>query len=274
VNAEAVVIEPRPLRRLIPLRELWRCRELLGLLAWRDVRVRYRQTVIGVAWALGEPVISVLMFTLLFHSVAGLRSGGTPYPLFCFVGMLAWGHFARLVRYSSTSLAANAGLLGKAYFPRLALPGASLLAGMLDLLCGLGAYVLLASWCGVPPTAACLTLPLWLLIATVQATGVGLAFSTLNVRFRDVTHALPFLLQIWMFATPVAYPADALPPQWQWLAFANPMAGVVDATRWALLPGHVPHPEWIAASALWSVGLLLFGLIAFRIGERGMADVV
>lgn len=268
------VIQATQASPLIELRELWRFRELLGFLAWRDIRVRYRQTLLGAAWALLEPLINVVLFTLLFNRLAGLDSGAIPYPLYCYAALVLWSFFGRALRTTTISLVANAGLITKAYFPRLVLPLAGQLATLIDFGCALLVYFVLMAHYGVAPGLAFLTVPLWVLLAAVNALGVGLILAAINVRYRDISQAVPFMTQIWMFATPVAYPLSAIPAPWQSLYELNPMVGVVEGMRWALLPGYSFDPVLLAPSVLVGAGLLVAGLAWFRWTQRRFADIV
>ncbi len=266
------VIEAGAARSLRDPRGLWRSRELLLLLAWRDFRVRYRQTVVGAAWAVVEPLVSALVFTLLFHGLAKLDAG-FPYPLFCFAGTLAWTHFARTLRGTSVSLVANAGLLSKTYFPRLLLPASASVVSVVDLGFSLIAYVPLALYFHSRPGVEVLLLPVWVLLAGICATGLGAALSVLNVRMRDVTHALPLLTQVWMLLTPVAWPLSSAPPHWRAVLILNPLAGIVEGMRWSLLPGYPLPPDALAAALLGTVLCFSLGLLCFHLGERDLADV-
>lgn len=268
------VIQAAQASPLIELHELWRFRELLGFLAWRDIRVRYRQTLLGATWALLEPLINVVLFTLLFNRLAGLDSGAIPYPLYCYAALVLWSFFGRALRTTTISLVANAGLITKAYFPRLVLPLAGQLATLIDFGCALLMYFVLVAYYGVAPGAAFLTLPFWVLLAAANALGVGLILAAINVRYRDISQAVPFMTQIWMFATPVAYPLSAIPADWQLLYGLNPMVGVVEGMRWALLPGYSLDPLLLAPSVLVGGGLLVAGLAWFRRTQRRFADIV
>jgi lipopolysaccharide transport system permease protein len=256
------------------LRELWRYRELLGFLAWRDLRVRYRQTLLGAAWALLEPLANVVLFTLVFNRLAGLKSGAVPYPLYCCAALVLWTFFGRALRSATISLVANAGLVTKAYFPRLILPLAGQLATLVDFLCALVMYFALLAYYGVAVTPAALTVPLWVLLAAVNALGIGLALASVNVRFRDVSQMVPFLVQVWMLATPVAYPLAAVPARWHSLYTLNPMVGVVEGMRWALLPNYAFDPNLLVPSIGVAAILLIIGLTWFRATQRRFADIV
>ena len=256
------------------LAELWRHRELLGFLAWRDIRVRYAQTAAGAAWALLEPFVGVVVFTLIFNRMAGFESGNVPYPLYCFAAMLMWTFFSRALRDVASCFVANAPVLRKVYFPRLALPCAAVLATLVDVACTLVMYILLLVYYGIAPPAKLLTLPVWILLASVNVFGIGLVLSAINVRFRDVTRALPFLIQVWMFLTPVAYPVGKIPAAWQGVYSLNPMVGVVEATRWALLPDYALDPVLLLPGVCMGVVLLAAGLFYFVRVHRDFADVI
>lgn len=280
LTAEPVDFAPPPIvisnqpGPLIPWRALWEGRELLGFLAWRDIQVRYRQTLLGVVWAILEPLVSVLLFVLVFNRLAGFSSGQTPYAVHCYVAMLVWTFFARALRAATVSLVANSGLVTKAYFPRLVLPLAAQAATLVDLACALVLGGALLAWYGLAPGWAALTLPLWLGLAWLQALGLGLLLAAVNVRFRDVSQALPFLTQIWLLATPVAYPLSAVPARWQAWYLLNPMAGVVEGMRFALLPGHAwPGLALVTSGAVGAL-MLLIGLRYFHATEQRFADIV
>ncbi len=272
--ASCIVIQPAADAPWLEVKELWRYRELLGFLAWRDLRVRYRQTLLGAAWALLEPFVNVVLFTLIFHRLAGLESGAVPYPVYCCAALVLWTFFGRSLRSATVSLVANAGLVTKAYFPRLILPLASQLAAAVDFLCALAMYFLLLAYYGVALTPAVLTVPLWVMLATLNALGVGLALAAVNVRFRDVSQTVPFLVQVWMLATPVAYPLDAVPDRWLGFYLLNPMVGVVEAMRWALLPAHPFNASLLIPSIVIGTALLALGLVWFRATQRRFADIV
>lgn len=259
---------------LVNFHELWSYRELLAFLAWRDVRIRYRQTVLGVGWALLEPLASVVMLTLVFNRLAGIDSGDIPYPIFCYVAVTLWTFFARSLRAVTNCPVANAGLLTKVYFPRLIMPLAAQSALFIDAACALGMLTLFLVCFGVPLTWTALTVPVWILLASMNALGLGLLLAAINVRFRDVSQGVPFLVQVWMFATPVAYPLAKIPDQWQGLYTLNPMVGVVEAMRWALLPDYAWNPHLLVPSLIVGGGLLLIGLRTFRASQRRFADIV
>jgi lipopolysaccharide transport system permease protein len=256
------------------LKELWKHRELLYFLTWREIKVRYKQTALGVAWAVLQPLFAMLVFSLFFGRLGKLPSDGIPYPLFVFAGLVPWTFFSNALAGSSNSLVNSAHLISKIYFPRLALPISSILSGLVDFAL---AFVLLLGIMGyyrVAPTVNALWLPLLVLLAAVTALGVGLWLSALNVEFRDIKHTLPFLSQMWMFATPIAYPSSMLPARWRAIYGLNPMVGVVEGFRWALLgTGTRPGPMILVSSFAAGV-LLVSGAFYFRRMERTFADVV
>jgi lipopolysaccharide transport system permease protein len=255
------------------LRELWAHRELLYFLTWRDLKVRYKQTVLGAAWAVIQPFFTMVVFSLFFGRVAGIPSDGVPYPIFSFAGLLPWGLFANSLGRSSNSLVGSAHLISKVYFPRLVVPISSVFSGLVDFAIAfvvlLGMMLYYSMW----PTSAALLLPVFVLLALITALGVGLWLSALNVQYRDVGYLSAFLIQLWLFATPVAYPSSLLPEPWRTLYGLNPMVGVVEGFRWALLGTSPPGPM-IALSALVSVAVLVTGALYFRRLERTFADVV
>ena len=272
----APVLVIRPTRGFLHLnlREIWNYRELLYFLVWRDVKVRYKQTALGAAWAVIQPVMTMVVFSIFFGRLAKVPSDGIPYPVFAFTALLPWQLFAFALTESSNSLVSSQNLITKVYFPRLVVPIASVLAGLVDF--GIAFIVLLGMlfFYGIVPTAAVALLPLFVLLAVVTALSVGIWLSTLNVKYRDVRYTIPFLTQLWMFATPVAYPSSLVPEKWRALYGLNPMAGVVEAFRWALLgKSGSPGPLlWVSVAAV--LLLLVGGLFYFRRTEATFADVV
>ena len=259
------------------LREVWRYRELLGLLVWRNTIVRYKQSVIGIGWALVRPIVSMVIFSVIFGRLAKLPSDGVPYPIFTYVALLPWMYFSGCLNGTGGSLVAGAPLLRKVYFPRLVLPLSQLFTGLIDF--GISFAVLLGmmvwyrdavgvAWVGV----ACL--PLFLLLAMLAAFASGLWLSALSVRYRDVQHLLPFLTQIWMYMTPVAYTATLVPERYRVLYALNPMVSVVNGFRWALLGREAPAWPTMAASAGVTVLIMVGGLYFFRRTERSLADIL
>lgn len=266
----------RPSKGWVPLnlRDLWEYRELLYFLMWRDIKVRYKQTVLGAAWAVLQPVLTMIIFSIFFGRLAGIPSDGLPYPVFTFAGLLPWQLFAHALTESGNSLVANQQLITKVYFPRLLIPMSAVLAGLVDFLIAFVVLIGLMLYYGITPTWAVLFLPLFLLFALGTALAVGLWLSALNVEYRDVRYTLPFLTQIWFFATPIAYSSSLLPEPWRVLYGLNPMAGVVEGFRWALF-GKVGGIEpLIVVSALVVCALLFGGMAYFRRMEKTFADVV
>lgn len=267
-----IVIEPRRGALALGLGELWEYRELLAILTWRDVSVRYKQTAIGVGWVLLQPLASALLFTVIFGRFAGLPSDGVPYPVFSFCALLPWNYFARSLTDSSTSLVSAAPLVSKVYFPRLILPLSRVFAGLVDFAVSFLVLIALMAWYGVRPTWGVLLLPVFVAMAMGTALGVGLWLTALNVRYRDVGFVVPFLAQFWMYASPVAYSTSIVPERWQWLYGLNPMVGVIEGFRWALLGKSAPNLSPLLASSAIMVPLLVGGLFYFRRVEYSMAD--
>lgn len=256
------------------LRELWRYRELLYFLVWRDVKVRYKQTALGAAWAILQPFATMVVFSLFFGRLAGVPSDGVPYPVFAYVALVPWTFFANGLSLSTASLVTSQNLVKKVYFPRMAIPVAAVLAGLVDF--ALASAVLLGMMLHfgiVPGVKALWALPL-LVLALVTSLGVGLWLSALNVRYRDVNYVVPFLVQFWLFATPIAYPSSLLEEPWRTVYGINPMVGVVEGFRWALLDTDTAPGGALAVSALAALALLAGGAFYFRRMERTFADVV
>jgi len=254
--------------------EIWAYRELLYFLVWRDIKVRYKQTALGAAWVIIQPLLTMVVFTLFFGNLAKVPSDGIPYPLFAFAGLVPWTLFAYSLTESSGSLVANQNLITKVYFPRLIIPLASVLAGLVDFAISFSVLLLLMLYYGVVPTIYVLTVPLFVVMAVLAALSVGIWLSALNVEFRDVRYTIPFLTQLWMFLTPLAYASSLIPDRWKLIYGLNPMAGVVEGFRWALL-GRTPSPGFlVAASAPVVLVLLIGGILYFRRMEKTFADVV
>jgi lipopolysaccharide transport system permease protein len=267
-------IEPRGRWAALRLRDLWEYRELLYFLAWRDIKVRYKQTALGAAWAILQPVMTMVVFSIFFGRLAKVPSDGIPYPVFAFTALLPWQLFAFALTESSNSLVSNQNLITKVYFPRLVAPMASVLAGLVDFSIAFAVLLVMMAYYGIAPTRAVAVLPLFVLLAVATALGVGLWLSALNVKFRDVRYTIPFLTQLWMFATPVAYPSSLVPQPWRAWFGLNPMAGVVEGFRWALL-GKAGGPGpllWVSVAAV--AALLFGGVVYFRRTEATFADIV
>jgi len=256
------------------LGELWTYRELLYFLVWRDIKVRYKQTALGAAWVIIQPVLTMVVFTLFFGNLAKVPSDGLPYPIFVYTGLVPWTLFAYSLTESSGSLVSNQNLITKVYFPRLIIPLASVLAGLVDFAISFSVLLLLMLYYGITPTLLVLTVPAFVLLAVLAALSVGIWLSALNVEFRDVRYTIPFLTQIWMFVTPLAYASSLIPERWRLIYGLNPMAGVVEGFRWALL-GRTNAPGFLLAASIPVVFLLLVGgVYYFRRMERSFADVV
>lgn len=269
------IIKPSRGWRSVNLGELWRYRELIYFLVWRDVKVRYKQTLLGAAWAILKPFLSMVIFSVIFAGLANLETDGAPPPIFYYAGLLPWILFQDGVTKAGSSLVTGSSLITKVYFPRLSIPLASVVAGIVDF--GLAFLVLIAMmvFYGVRPTAALWTLPLFLLLALVTALGVGLWLSALNVSYRDIGYITPFLLQAWLYASPVVYSTSIIPAGFTRIAFGlNPMAGVVQGFRWAIIGGAPPPAGLFALSVGVSIILLISGVLYFRRTERTFADVV
>jgi lipopolysaccharide transport system permease protein len=256
------------------LKELWEYRELLYFLTWRDIKVRYKQTVVGAAWAIIQPFFMMVVFSLFFGYLAKVPSDGIPYPIFAYCALLPWQLFAHALTESSNSLVANERLITKVYFPRLVVPISAVLGGLLDFAIAFVILLLMMAYYGVRPTWAMVTLPAFLLLAMLTALGVGLWLSALNVKYRDVRYTITFLIQFWLFATPVAYSSSIVPARWRALYGLNPMAGVVEGFRWALLGKSTGPGALLAVSVGVVILILIGGLYYFRRMEAEFADVV
>jgi lipopolysaccharide transport system permease protein len=267
-------IEPSNRWPSIDFRELWEYRELLYFLTWRDIKIRYKQTVLGAAWAIIQPVFMMIVFSLFFGKLAKVPSDGIPYPVFAFCALLPWQLFAHAVSESSNSVVGNQHLITKVYFPRLVIPIASVLTGFIDFLVSLVVLIGLILWFGLVPGWRIIALPGFILLAICTALAVGLWLSALSVQYRDVRYLIGFLVQFWLFATPVAYPSSIIPQQWRAVYALNPMAGVVEGFRWALLgrSSALGSMLWVSASVVLIT--LLGGFYYFRRMEQEFADIV
>jgi len=275
-NGKETVTVIRPPKGWLPigLRELWAYRELLFFFVWRDIKVRYRQTVLGFAWAILQPVFMMIVFTLFFGTLAGITTEGIPKPLFYFAGLVPWTMFSEAITRSSNSLVGEANLLQKVYFPRLLMPLSGILSPVVDFTIAFVVLVGLMVYYGYYPDLTILLLPAFLLLELMLALGVGLWLSAINVEYRDIRYVIPFLVQLWLFASPVVYPATFVPERFQAAyGLINPMAGVIEGFRWAIL-GTKPPSYLLVASAAIIVVILIFGAFYFRRRERTFADVV
>ena len=270
----AVVIRPFRGTFDLDLISLYRSWELLYFLVWRDVKVRYKQTFLGVAWAVLQPVITMLLFTAVFGRLAGLSSNGLPYPVFSLIALVPWMYFSQAVGRASTSVVNNAGLVTKVYFPRLAIPISAVLAPLVDLAAGLGVVALLLAWYRMMPGWNLLALPFLVLLCGATALAVSLWMSALCVKYRDVGIVVPFLLQCWLWVSPVAYSSNAVPAEWRLVYGLNPMVGVIEGFRWAFAGAAAPNLPLIGASSLVVVLLLAGGTVYFKHTEQTFADLV
>jgi lipopolysaccharide transport system permease protein len=274
---EPTTIYIKPTRGLaaLNLRDLWLYRELVFFMVWRDVKVKYKQTLLGMSWAVIQPIMTMLVFTFVFGSVAKVATDGIPYPIFSFAALLPWGLFEVALNQGSRSLVAHNNMVTKIYFPRLILPMSSVFAGLVDFVIAFVILIVLMFYYRMSPAYELIwTLPFFILLAIVTALGVALWLSAINVRYRDVNQALPFLTRFWLFVTPIAYSSDIISGKWQYLYYLNPMAGVVDGFRWALLgTGVGPGPTlWVSTGI--SILILISGLFYFRSMEKTFADTI
>ncbi len=276
MSSEPITVYIRPSRglRALNLRDLWIYRELIYFLIWRDLKVRYKQTLLGASWAILQPLITMLVFDFIFGRVGKVPTEGLPYPLFSFAGLLPWGLFSTALNQGSRSLVSNQNMITKIYFPRLVLPLAAILAGLVDFAIAFLILIGLILYYGASPAPAFWALPLFTLLALATALGVALWLSALNVRYRDVNHALPFLTQLWLFLTPVAYSSSLISERWRLIYSLNPMAGVVNGFRWALFGVGEGPGIGLWLSVLVALILLISGLFYFRAMERTFADLI
>jgi lipopolysaccharide transport system permease protein len=270
----AFLIQPSRGLFHLDFRSLWQYRELLYFLVWRDVKVRYKQTAIGAVWAVVQPLLAMAVFTVIFSQFARIPSDGLPYPLFVFTALLPWTYFAQATNQCARSVVGDASLVSKVFFPRLIIPLAATIVPAVDFFFSLLVLLGLMAWFKTAPSWAALMTPLLLILAMATALAVGLFLSALNVRYRDVGQAVPFLVQIWMYASPVVYSVSLIPERWRLLYGLNPMVGVIEGFRWGLLGKAHPNFAVMAASAVVVLFLLVAGLIYFKQMERSFADVV
>lgn len=267
-------IEPSHGRILLKLDELWAYRELLYFLIWRDIKVRYKQTLLGASWAIIQPFFTMVVFSIFFGRLAKIPSDGVPYPIFSYAALLPWTFFAHGLQSSAASLVGSANMIKKVYFPRLIIPLSAVTSGLVDFALAFLVLIALMVHYGVAPTWNIVWLPLFLLLALITALGVGLWLSAVNIKYRDVRHVVPFLIQFWLFSTPVAYPSSLLSEPWRTLYGLNPMAGVVEGFRWALLGVKTAPGPIIALSSAAAVVILVSGAFYFRRMEKTFADIV
>jgi lipopolysaccharide transport system permease protein len=268
-----IVIEPGRPWTALDLRAPWEYRELLYFLTVRDIKLRYRQTFLGVAWAVLQPVAAMLVFSLFLGRVAGVTSSGVPYPLFAFLGLVPWMFFSNAVSGASNSLITSSNLITKVYFPRVIIPAAAVLAGLVDFSVSFVVLLALLFYYGIPLTGSVLLVPLLLAMLVLLAFGVGTWMAGLNVKFRDIRYALPFVVQLWMFASPVVYPRTLVPERWQWALRLNPITGIIEGFRAALLGRDFDWPLLALAAGI-TLAIALYALLAFARMEEGFADVI
>lgn len=274
-STKTITIEaPRRRWRSVRLRELWEYRELLYFLTWRDIKVRYKQTILGGSWAVIQPLFTMVVFSLFFGRLAGIPSDGIPYPIFSFAALVPWTFFASGLSHSAESLVGNARMITKVYFPRLALPISTVLAGLVDFAIAFGVLLLMMGLYGIAPTINVLWVPLFLLMALVSALGVGFWVSALNAKYRDIRYTMAFIIQAWLFITPVAYPSSLLGEPWRTLYGLNPMVGVVEGFRWGLLGTDTAPDTMGIVSGLSAIVVLIGGVFYFRKLESTFADVI
>lgn len=275
IKDELVIrIEPSKGWVSLKLTELWEYRELLYFLVWRDIKVRYKQSVLGASWAIIQPFFTMVVFSLFFGKLAKIPSDGIPYPIFSFAALVPWSFFANGLNQASNTLVGNSNLIKKVYFPRMAMPIAAVLGGFVDFVLAFIMLIGMIFYYGMVPTINVIWLPFFLMLAFITSLGASLWLSAMYVQFRDVRHIIPFLTQIWLFATPIAYPSSLLSEPWRTLYGINPMVGVVEGFRWALLGVHTAPGPMIYVSSFAAIGLLITGAFYFRRMEKTFADVV
>lgn len=258
----------------IPFAELWDYRELLYFIVWRELKVRYKQTAVGAAWAVIQPFLTMLVFSLFFGKLGHIPSGGLPYPVFYYSALLPWMYFAASLQNATNKIVENQHVITKVYFPRLILPISGVLSGLVDFGISFLMFIAILAFYRIQPSGAIVMLPIFLLLAVLTALGVGLWLSALNALYRDVRFVMPFLIQFWMFASPVAYPSSLVPEKWRWLYGLNPMTGVIDGFRWSLTGSGQPPTAPLIASSVVVIAVLFGGLMYFQKTETTMADVV
>ena len=268
-----VVIQPSKKWNLLSLKDIWAYRELLFFLTWRDVKVRYKQTALGAAWAILQPLFMMVIFTIFFGRLAGVGSSGIPYPLFALAGLVPWTFFANSITASGNSLVGSAHLITKVYFPRLIVPAAAMLAGLVDFLLAFVLLCVLMLYYRVTLTVHLLFLPVLVLMTALFSLGVGTWMSALNVKYRDVRFALPFIIQLWLFVSSVILPSSSIPPKWRWLLNLNPMSGIIEGYRSALFGLPFDWPA-LAIAAVLTLLVLLYAIYAFSRVERSFADII
>ena len=268
-----VVIQPTKRWSLLSFKDIWAYRELLFFLTWRDVKVRYKQTALGAAWAILQPLFMMIIFTIFFGRLAGVDSAGVPYPIFALAGLVPWTFFSNTITASGNSLVGSAHLITKVYFPRLIVPAAAMLAGLVDFVLAFGLLIVLMFYYRVPLTTQVLFLPALVLLTALFGLGVGTWMSALNVKYRDVRFALPFLIQLWLFVSSVILPSSSVPAKWRWVLMFNPMSGIIEGYRAALFGTPFDWPA-IGAAAIMTILMLFYSVYSFGKAERSFADII
>lgn len=274
IQVNRIVIRPSAGWLSVDFKEIWAYRELLWILAWRDVSVRYKQSIVGIGWAVIQPVLTMIIFTIIFGKFAKLPSDGIPYPVFSYCALLPWNYFARCLGDSSDSLVGSSHLITKVYFPRLILPISKVFAGLIDLAVAFVILLGMMAYYRIAPTEGLLLLPVFILVAMLAALGAGLWFTALNVLYRDVKFVVPFVVQFWMYASPVAYSTSLVPDKWKWIYGLNPIVGVIEGFRWALLGKTAPVISMFLLPVVIVFVMLFGGLYFFRRMERKFADII
>lgn len=274
ISPDKIIIKPSSKYIYIPVRELYQYKDLLYFLVWRDIKVRYKQTVLGVVWVILQPLISMIIFSIIFGRLAHLPSEGIPYPVFTYSALLSWQLFAYSLTQSSESLVSNEKLITKVYFPRILIPLTPIFSGLFDFLISIAVFSLIMLYYKITPSLDLIYLPFFILLAISTALGIGLWFTALNVRFRDVRYTIPFLTQAWLYLTPVAYSSSLIPKKWLYLYHLNPMVGVVDGFRWVLLNKAAPPFSMLVFSFIISIVFLISGLFYFQKMESEFADII
>lgn len=268
-----ILIEAESSRVRFDLRQLWVYRELLYFLIWRDIKIRYKQTLLGAGWAIIQPLFAMLLFTLFFGRLARIPSDGVPYPLFAYAGLLPWTFFANALTNSGNSLVGSSSLITKVYFPRVIIPGAAVFAGLLDFGIAFLLLIPMLIYYRIAVTWNLLLLPVFICLVTLLALGVGMWLSALNVKYRDIRYALPFLIQLWLFASPVIYPVSIMPERWRWVLALNPMTGIIEGFRDSLFGGKLDVLTTLTSAAM-TIAILIISFFAFQRVEDSFADVV
>ena len=276
VTPEPQRVRIRPSRGWVALnlKDLWVYRELLYFLTWRDIKVRYKQTLLGASWAIIQPLFTMLLFTLFFGKLAHVPSDGVPYPIFAYAGLLPWTFFSNAVTNSGNSLVGSSNLITKVYFPRMIIPGAAVGAGLVDFAIAFIILIVLMIYYGVALTWSIVMLPVLIILLTLLAIGVGMWTSALNVKYRDIRYALPFVIQLWLFASPIIYPASLMPLKWRWVLWLNPLSGIIEGFRSSLLGTN--RFDWTALglSTVLTLAVLVYSAYTFRRMEKVFADIV